>query len=262
MFGKNKLEKVAKDNGDVLEVNSIFYTIQGEGPYTGRPAVFIRLAGCNLHCWFCDTEFEKRAPMTVEQIVAQVLGEARRGNDEDALVVITGGEPLRQQIIPLLVGLTRHDLDVQIETAGTVVPPDVMMYKNSVNPVTFERMLEQPNIMLVCSPKTGSVAPMIEKHCQHYKYIVRDGELDPIDGLPNYGTQQRLGDPLHLYRPPFTGQTVWLQPMMEYHDYDGPPNDNNCDIEATHANAQAAVASAMAYGYRLSFQIHKALGLP
>ena len=56
-----------------LEVHSIFYTIQGEGPFCGTPAVFIRLAGCNLQCPSCDTNYtSKRRTMTAEEIVNEV----------------------------------------------------------------------------------------------------------------------------------------------------------------------------------------------
>ena len=59
---------VLNETGLSLQVNSIFYTIQGEGPFAGRPAIFIRLAGCNLQCPGCDTEYTKRQTMTVDEI--------------------------------------------------------------------------------------------------------------------------------------------------------------------------------------------------
>ena len=52
-----------------MRVNEIFHSIQGEGRYTGTPAVFLRFAGCNLNCWFCDTEFHSFTEMSEEEIV-------------------------------------------------------------------------------------------------------------------------------------------------------------------------------------------------
>lgn len=53
MFGQNTPRR--RESGGLLQVQDVFYTIQGEGPFAGRTAVFIRLTGCNLRCWFCDT---------------------------------------------------------------------------------------------------------------------------------------------------------------------------------------------------------------
>ena len=73
-----------------MKVNEFFYSLQGEGHYTGTPAVFVRFAGCNLRCWFCDTDFEKGDEMSEDEIVEAVLQYPTR------YVVITGGEPTLQ----------------------------------------------------------------------------------------------------------------------------------------------------------------------
>ena len=99
---------------DTLPVMEAFYTIQGEGYHQGKAAYFIRLGGCNLACDFCDTEFERFAPMAVAEIVARAREEAL------PLAVITGGEPLRQNIAPLCEALLHAGMQVQIETNGTL----------------------------------------------------------------------------------------------------------------------------------------------
>ena len=68
-------------------VNEIFYSLQGEGRFTGTPAVFVRFAGCNRRCEFCDTDFSASVPMTADEIVAEVEKYPARH------VVFTGGEP-------------------------------------------------------------------------------------------------------------------------------------------------------------------------
>ena len=57
----------------IFRVNSIFYSLQGEGHNTGRAAVFVRFAGCNLRCPFCDTEFDTYTEMSAEEIVAKIM---------------------------------------------------------------------------------------------------------------------------------------------------------------------------------------------
>ena len=97
-----------------MRVNEIFYSIQGEGRYTGTPAVFIRLAGCNLRCDFCDTEHQPYQDLTEEEIMRQI---ADFPADH---VVITGGEPMLQLTLSFINHLHSAGKFVQIETNGTI----------------------------------------------------------------------------------------------------------------------------------------------
>ncbi len=101
-----------------MKVNEIFYSIQGEGVYTGTPAAFLRLAGCNMRCDFCDTSHEAFTEMTEEEIVEAV------GRYPARHIVITGGEPALQLTATLLNALRGAGFFVQIETNGTMpLPP-------------------------------------------------------------------------------------------------------------------------------------------
>jgi 7-carboxy-7-deazaguanine synthase len=98
-----------------LQINEIFYSIQGESTRAGRPCVFVRLTGCNLRCRWCDTEyaFYEGSRMTVEEIAAAVA--AHRCD----LVEITGGEPLLQDAVyGLIDALLTAGETVMIETSG------------------------------------------------------------------------------------------------------------------------------------------------
>ncbi len=98
---------------DTYRINEIFYSLQGEGCFTGTPAVFVRMSGCNRACPFCDTDFASFTPMTAEGIVAEVEKYPCRH------VVITGGEPTLQ-LDDALVGLLKeHGKYLQIETNGS-----------------------------------------------------------------------------------------------------------------------------------------------
>ncbi len=99
-------------------VNEIFYTLQGEGHNAGRPAVFIRLSGCNLECPFCDTDFSLKTMMNREEIIAKVTAY------NCDLIVITGGEPslyIDKELIDLL---HKHNFEIAVETNGTHKLPD------------------------------------------------------------------------------------------------------------------------------------------
>lgn len=97
-------------------INEIFYSLQGEGVHTGRPAVFVRFSGCNLHCPFCDTDFSRSTAMTAEAIRKVV---AELCHDSHAMIVLTGGEPSLQVDEPLLETLHRLGMTIAIETNGT-----------------------------------------------------------------------------------------------------------------------------------------------
>lgn len=103
-----------------MRINEIFYSIQGEGRYTGTPAVFVRFAGCNLRCSFCDTEFESYTEMTEDEIVSAVTRYPAQH------VILTGGEPTLQLTTSLLQKLNGEDCHriVHIETNGTHQLPD------------------------------------------------------------------------------------------------------------------------------------------
>ena len=105
-----------------MKVNEIFYSLQGEGHYTGTPAVFIRFSGCNLRCWFCDTDFQSGTQMTEDEILAEV----RRYPASH--VVITGGEPTLQLTSTLVEALHAEGHYVMMETNGThPLPTDCLV---------------------------------------------------------------------------------------------------------------------------------------
>ena len=107
------------------KVNEIFSSLQGEGFFTGIPAVFVRLSGCNLKCPWCDTKHEEGKELTVEQIVSEI-NEANEFNAN--LIVVTGGEPTNQQLEELLFGIKTSLVGklITIETNGT--QPEQLVY--------------------------------------------------------------------------------------------------------------------------------------
>ncbi len=111
----------------MLQLAEIFYSVQGEGTWTGTPAVFVRLAGCNLSCSFCDTDYALKFFASVNDVVARVRAE---GGD-CPMVILTGGEPLAQQETRALIDALRADgRRVHIESNGTLatdVPDDVWL---------------------------------------------------------------------------------------------------------------------------------------
>lgn len=109
-------KKIAVAAGTMLPVMEAFYTIQGEGTFSGHPAYFIRLGGCDVGCVWCDVkdswEAEKWPVLTIQDIVAEAKQYPCRK------VVITGGEPLMYDMNPLTALLKQEGFTTHIETSG------------------------------------------------------------------------------------------------------------------------------------------------
>lgn len=215
-----------REDGQV-EVHSCFATIQGEGPFAGTPAVFLRLAGCNLQCPWCDTEYtDRRHLLTPQGILALIKG--TRINPSD-LVVITGGEPYRQNLRKLIAHLIMEGkLRVQVETNGTLFQP--LQYSH-------------PSLTIVCSPKGGRINKKLVPHIRALKYVVEAGKVGK-DGLP----LEHLGNEVAPARPENNHQ-IYVQPLDQ--------DDEGLNWD----NTKAAVRSCMEHGHTLCLQLHKKIGL-
>ena len=213
-------------------VKEIYYTIQGEGAQTGRPAVFCRFAGCNLWsgreedrrsavCRFCDTDFVGTDGTgggtftSADELAAAVFAAwpavppGQGGRAVRPFVVCTGGEPLLQVDSPLLEAFHRRAILVAVETNGTIAPP--------------------PGIDWLCvSPKAE--APLTVRAGDELKLVFPQEGPDP-EGF------------LHLDFNRFS-----LQPM------DGPDRERNTRLALEYCLAHPR--------WCLSLQIHKLLGIP
>lgn len=121
------------------KVKEMFYTLQGEGFHVGKPAVFLRFTGCNLWtglekdrqkaiCRFCDTDFfgmdgENGGAYTLEEVISKIK-DLWFGDQEEILVVATGGEPLLQIDAAMIQAFHDQKLYLAVETNGTILPPD------------------------------------------------------------------------------------------------------------------------------------------
>ena len=268
MFGKNKSRPIVVGT-DKLQVHKVFSTIQGEGPWSGYPAVFIRLSGCNLRCFFCDTKWDddKDKLYSAEEVVSMVKVEHERTATNHSIkrVVLTGGEPARQDCAKLLDLLNNEGYLVQIETAGTYYPDWFFQLD-----------------CIVVSPKTAHVHKLFfhdssNTELTHWKYVLRAGETSTVDGLPNACTQEldpsiieglvpdsayskiprikaltvlndKFGSPA---RPVgFQGTNIWVSPCNEYDDY------------KNRANCLEVAESCMKFGYRAQVQLQNYLQVP
>jgi 7-carboxy-7-deazaguanine synthase len=152
----------------VLQLSEIFYSIQGEGMWTGTPAVFVRLAGCNLACDFCDTDYSTKFFAGVDDVIERV----RAAAPDCPMVILTGGEPLAQAETPALIeALCREGRRVHIESNGTI----------------FTDL--RPDVWLCVSPKER-VDPRMAARADEAKLIV-DGRV-PEEHLPLFADKATI----------------------------------------------------------------------
>lgn len=177
-------------NGVTYLVNSIFYTLQGEGYWTGRAAVFVRFSRCNLWtgreedretaiCKFCDTDFASGYRCEEDELV-EAVENYWIGNQLDKMVVMTGGEPAIQLRSTLVEKLRALGFYVAVETNGT---------------------LPLPPVDWVClSPKAGSLPEELD--ADEIKLVFPQPDLMPYD-LESYGMRAR-----HFWISPMDGPNL------------------------------------------------------
>ena len=175
----------------------------------------------------CDTDYTTgRGGLTPDEVVQRVFDLAVKTE----LVVLTGGEPFRQNVGPLVQKLVDRDFRVQVETNGTTYLDDFPW--------------NHPRLTVVCSPKTH-VNARVFPNVHHWKYVIDHRHVDEKTGLPT----QVLG----LYVPGIYSEIdpsrIWISPMDEQNEV------------ANALNRQACVKSALRFGYRISLQSHKLLGV-
>lgn len=227
MFGTNEIvgkKFFSNTLADSLYVTSMFYTLQGEGPYAGLPALFIRLAKCNLSCNFCDTFFDDGDWMTFDEIELKIQQTIRNywlglGKDIPAwadssgfrdthrhpgvVLVMTGGEPLLQDNIGEFMRLQLLQFKaVQVESNGiptTLVPPGVT---------------------LVCSPKCAEKNGVATKYfapsktildrADCLKFVMSSDPTSPYHVIPEWAVQWKRTNP---------DKDIFCSPMNIYNSF-------------------------------------------
>jgi len=213
-----------------MRISEVFVSVQGEGPSVGRPAVFLRLAGCNLSCSWCDTKYAwfRGEELGVDVVAERVLDLLRRFRGVN-LLVVTGGEPLLQseELVELLSRLRRElpHLEVEVETNGTVNPREVLSY--------VDRLIVSPKLSNSGLPEgfrrvSEGVVEAIRTHGDRvYVKVV-------IEGLEDAEEMLKVVEELGVSR-----DRVYLMPQAS-------------TLEELRRRLPAVVEIAVEYGFRVS----------
>jgi 7-carboxy-7-deazaguanine synthase len=210
-----------------MRVAEIFQSVQGEGFLTGTESIFVRAAGCNLRCWYCDTPYASWQPdgedLSVDEIASQVLAYESRH------VVLTGGEPmLFAELIPLCGLLMERGFHVTVETAGTLFLPldcDLMSISpklsnsapgQSVNPRWQQR-----------HDRTRQAPEIVRRLVDHYPYQIKFVVDQPhdlpeindyLERNPWISRQRVLLMPQGRTASELAEKSLWLEPYCRTND--------------------------------------------
>lgn len=125
------------------KVNEIFYSLEGEGFFSGTAAVFVRLAGCTMGCAWCDTKYAQKTnyALTAEQILKKISVYPCK------TLVLTGGEPTEQNLTPLLKLLRKNKYQIHLETNGANLIDTKLFDFCTVSPKAYvsSEMLKKAN---------------------------------------------------------------------------------------------------------------------
>lgn len=268
MLGRNSIMR-PRWRARTFLVADLFRSVQGEGPYQGRPATFVRLAGCNLRCRWCDTGFDPSMEVDAGTLAELVLRNVVDDRSPRPLVVITGGEPLLHPLPLLLAELEKRApllfpaAIVQIETAGATWPRwEWGGRERSV----LDLMRRFENVHVVLSPKTGSLPDGWLRVPQQFgigrfsvKYVIEEGAVDPKDGLSTRCPQTGVDGRPPARVPGAPPHAVYVQGCTDPRWFD--ENERDVGEHYTLRNQRAAARVAMEHGYVYSTRCHMDLGL-
>lgn len=290
MFGMN--QRVGKSHfkefkDDELLVTSKFYTLQGEGPYRGMPAYFIRLTYCNLQCHFCDTYFDSGDKLNFNSILKQAQLDiwdfySKRNmkvpdwvlkTPSKVVLVITGGEPsLQKNLGNFLSWSNRVFYKSQIESNGIILAnvPDETTYvvspkcaeKNGVSIKYFKpnpKVLERADCLkfVMSAPESKKYSPYSEVPDWAHEWTKKTGKAIFVSPMNIYKKEPQKAKELRSNKKDITiEERSTVDEVISFWEPD------LLDMKANQRNHEYTAEYAMKYGFILNLQTHLYASLP
>ncbi len=249
-----------------LLVTKVFLTLQSEGPFSGTPAVFIRLAGCNkgdkISCPWCDTYFnyDTGQVTSVTELVADVKAKFAATHHmvlsaHPQLVILTGGEPMIQDnVVRLIEALHQAHFAVQIESNGDRLAREFLANQACRS----AKLVVSPKII----PSTKRYRRLVEDvftRTDYLKFVVEANPVSPYRELPTYIFEWCMytQDPGRVFVSPLTSYNRAVEP----NEIASVWTEGLINKEETARNYAHAGAMCVKYGYRFSMQQHLYIGV-
>jgi len=196
-----------------MQICEIFYSIQGEGLWSGIPAVFIRTAGCNLRCNGCDTPYALKEDVGQQMSIEAILAAISKYDAHHC--VITGGEPMiALDMRELTIALRHADFQIGIETNCTIAPCGVICDLVSLNPKLPLSSLSDPAEVKNTDAQPNIICEWIDDYAYQLKFVV--------GSIADVAKVQTLVDKLKYQIPV---ERILLMPMTVRGEYVTPPTD-------------------------------------
>ncbi len=291
MFGMNEIvgQKYFRDaEPETLLVTSRFYTLQGEGPYRGVPAYFIRLSKCNLACSFCDTYFDSGDVVEFNDLFVAIERDIQEfyhnrdmtvprwalpGPDRRIVLVMTGGEPtLQKNLNPFLERANYLFKWTQIESNGTLgceLPEKTTMV---VSPKCLEKgnvavryltpkpaMLERANCLkfVLCAPELDQFSPYSSVPDWAHEWAAKTGKPVFVSPMNIYKQEPAKAKELRAQKDDISIQErSTVDEVISFWEPD------LLDLEKNQRNHEYTAEYAMKHGFILNLQIHLFASLP
>jgi len=173
-----------------MKINEIFYSLQGEGKWTGLPNIFVRTTGCNLRCSFCDTKYAYKdgKEMSINEIVKQI------NKYKCKYICITGGEPLLQnETVDIIDALLKRNYKICLETNGSI---------------SIKKLSNKKSLMISLDIKCPSSNMHDKTYLKNISYLRMDDQLKfVIKDKDDYNYAKKI---VNKYKP---SCTVFFQPV-------------------------------------------------
>lgn len=285
MFGANEIvgQRYFEKAEDKLFITSIFFTLQGEGPYAGMPAVFVRFAKCNLACSFCDTYFDGGDWLTLEQIsdkIDKTIKTFFNGNipfwaqyncvegdihkKREIVLVVTGGEPMLQKnIVPFLEYFDQQFNWTQIESNGTVYQPIP----------SYTTLVVSPK----CSTKKGKAVKYLNpkdqvlERADCLKFVIEADPTSPYHTVPQWALDWSKDARIPIYVSPMnvyntepqnskqlraSNKDITIDERSNVDEVISFWETGLLDMESNQRNHEYAAKYCINHGLRLNLQMH------
>lgn len=275
MFGRNEIVSPTFFKGlapNELMITSTFATLQGEGPFSGEPAVFVRLSKCNRACAFCDTWFDSGDVLTFDQVLDKIHAAVDKEVTSNQLVrdrfmdrlliVVSGGEPMLQKnLTQFLEFLHAQGFRTQIESNG-----------DFLRPLPAETTL-------VVSPKAndntgryGELRSDVFERANVLKFVLSADAANTHHQVPSYahefrtqkGPRSVFVSPMNIYNyePHKVGNNATLEMRSEVDERISFWTEGLLDQNHNQKNHEYAALQAMRHGFTLQLQTHLYASLP
>lgn len=192
----------------MIKINEIFSSFQSEGRQFGLPAIFVRLANCNLNCKFCDTNYDTNYEYSASKLFEKIIEEQKNIKMKNPLIIFTGGEPLLQftTIIPVIESLLIEGYNISVETNGSIGIPFLAGTEQIYYTISPKKYYKYENFKQAVDFKT-------KFENSSFKFVIND--IEELEFIYDYLKEFKLLDELIYLQPEFSKSEILVSKILK-----------------------------------------------